>query len=425
MGAFLLKTLQDVRANYWFVPACMLIISLVLAGATTAIDLKIASVANSLPVWMSATQPDGARTILSVLASSTIGVAGVTFSITIVAVSFASANYGPRLIGNFMRDRASQATLGIFIGTFVYCLAVLRTVHASASETQLVFVPHISIAVALFLALACVGALIFYIHHIPETINVEKIAASIGRQIQQAFDHPYRGPETGEDDAGGAIADRWSARNTINPGRVCAQGHGYIQAIDLDTVRKEARASDLLIEIVAQPGQFLTEDDTVLRFWPAANAPEIDTRTLQGAFALGEKRTPYQNVTYLFDQLVEIIARALSPGVNDPYTAVTCIDWIRASFEAAMRDERSDQTRDAAARVRVHAPDLQSLMDDVLTKVQPYAKGDHIAAAALSRCLNELRRKATDERIAAHLTRLQFAFEDRGETGADRPSLTG
>lgn len=188
MHANFAKVFLDLRASYWFIPACMTLAAIILSMLMTWLDANYAANWMRDFQWLTASRTDGARSVLNVIAGSTIGVAGVTFSITIVAVSFASANFGPRLIANFMRDRGNQITLGTFIGTYVYCLMVLRTVRdASAPNIEnsfQAFVPHFSVLAALVLALSSVAVLIYFIHHVPESLNVENLAAKVGRQLQ-------------------------------------------------------------------------------------------------------------------------------------------------------------------------------------------------------------------------------------------------
>lgn len=140
--------------------------------------------------FIRATGVDGARAMLTTLVGATLGVADVAFSVTIVAVSFASSNCEPRQIGNFMGDRKNQIVLGIFVATFVYCISILSTVHSSSEHTDSTFeafVPQLSISFALLLTLAAVGALIAYIHHVPESINILNIIAKIGEQQETSY----------------------------------------------------------------------------------------------------------------------------------------------------------------------------------------------------------------------------------------------
>ena len=204
MKARLLSLLASIRSSYWFIPTLMALAAVVLSTVTTSIDRAIGMDWLEDWNWLYANRPDGARAVLSTVAGSMITVAGVTFSMTILSISYAASQVGPRLLSNFMRDRGNQITLGVFIATFLYCLLVLRTVRNAEAlppgtqltnvdnpELMAAFVPQIAIMFALFLAVASVGVLIYFIHHIPENLHVSNIVANVGRSLQKDIDERF------------------------------------------------------------------------------------------------------------------------------------------------------------------------------------------------------------------------------------------
>ncbi len=339
MHARLIKFVNDLSASYWFVPLCMVLGAMLLGLSSGWLD------ANQKPDWLpwkvSATADD-ARTILSVVATSVLGVAGVTFSITMVAVSFASSNYGPRLINNFMRDKGSQYTLGTFIGTFVYCLTVLTNLHGSMTSDSgkeiEAFIPNLSISVALLLTFASVSMLIFFIHHITETINIENIISGIGHNLKNRITELFPSRDTDiplveEVDFDTAIHGKIIRE-------VCTESIGYIQTIDMDSLSTLAEEQDLLISVHYRPGDFTTPHDCLMSVWTCSPA-EIPQDSLRKCFATGQERTEHQNVLFLVEQLSEVIARALSPGINDPYTAISCMNWFRTALMEYLYQENT------------------------------------------------------------------------------------
>jgi len=346
MKAKLIKFLEDLRASYWFVPMCMVMGALFLAVGARKLDAS--AMADTIPnlQWLQALGPDDARTILSVIATGVLGVAGVTFSITIVAVSFASSNFGPRLIGNFMRDRGSQFTLGTFIGTFVYSLSILSNIHASSTSSQGVeiaaFVPHLSILLALLLMLASIAILIFFIHHIAEIINIENIIAAIGLRLKERINDVYPGTEPSEEmlsrDFTNIIVDM--ELHAVDANRI-----GYVQAINHEKLAAVAASNDVYVSVHYRPGDFVSNHDCMMSVW-SEHTQYIPADELRQCFVTDQQRTEHQNVLFLVEQLGEVIARALSPGVNDPFTAISCLNWYRtALFEylAAHKDQPDNQ----------------------------------------------------------------------------------
>lgn len=179
------QTIEAVRASYWFIPATLVLLSIGMSELTQWIDRNPDIMPFNVAQSMINTKADGARSTMAVIAQSIIGVTGVMFSITMVAVSFASGQFGPRLIGNFMRDRGNQWSLGVLIATFVYSLLILGAIHNEGSNGAETFVPQYSILVALTMTLLSVAMLIYYVHHVPETINVSNISATLGKRFSE------------------------------------------------------------------------------------------------------------------------------------------------------------------------------------------------------------------------------------------------
>ncbi|OSP54593.1 DUF2254 domain-containing protein [Pseudoruegeria sp. SK021] len=355
--AFFQKIIQDIIASYWAIPATMVAVVFLLAPTTVWIDANFAAITDLLPDALLTTQVDGARTLLSTIAQSSIGVAGVMYSMTLVAVSFASGNFGPRLIGNFMRDRGTQLSLGWMLSSFVYALLVLRTVRDEGEPDGILpdaFVPHLSLLVAILFALGSVWVMIYFIHHIPETISLSRIIATLGRRLDTAVRHLKGG--SGSNPALVQLDNTgWRPDAKIEDAtEVHFEDPGYIQTVNLVHMRRLAEQNDWHLEIRAMPGTFVDQETLIALIWPQA-APVTDKQhgQVRACFAVGLGRTENQNLLFLAEQLVEIIARALSPGINDPFTANTCLSWLHVALASAIR---SEQTAYRDPRDRVQAP---------------------------------------------------------------------
>lgn len=368
--------------------------------------------------WLTATRTDGARSLLNVIAGSTIGVAGVTFSITIVAVSFASANFGPRLIANFMRDRGNQVTLGTFIGTYVYCLMVLRTVrNASAPDIEnsfQAFVPHFSVLMAIALALCSVGVLIYFIHHVPESLNVGNIASKIAKRLEDGIGNLFPDEDLSLDPEDGDLL--WEARDQRSVHQqVTAKQSGYIQTLNLNQLVSLADSSNLLIRVQYRPGDFVSDIDIVIDLWAEQALSENTITDIQECFAIGNERTAHQNVLFLVDQLVEIIGRAMSPGINDPFTAINCLSWLRVGLQAFMALDRKEHMPTPSDRVWVYPITFERMSSVVFDQVQPYICADRNVVLHTVTILTLLMSHAENDRHKAilleHLNRLSKAAE--------------
>ncbi len=380
MHANFIKLFQDLRASYWFIPGCMAIASLILSFLMQWLDAQHSASWLRDFNWLTATRTEGARSVLTVIAGSIIGVAGVTFSITIVAVSYASANFGPRLIGNFMRDRGNQVTLGTFIATFVYCLMILRTVRNAtaedASQSFDAFVPHLSILMALALALASIGVLIYFIHHVPETINVGNIAAKIGKQLKDGVTNSFPDVEALQQPDDKTHPVSWDQRPNLRHRSVKADCAGYIQALDEERLAEIAGDDALLIRVQHRPGDFVTVTDIILDIWGEETVSEDRVEDLQACYAVGQHRTAYQNILFLIDEMVEIIARALSPGVNDPYTAITCFNWLKVGLVQFILQDEAANHPDASNPVQVYPIGFERFVSAIFDQSRQYVCRD-------------------------------------------------
>ena len=311
---------SDIRGSYWFVPS-LGVVAGILAAYFAILQDRNGIVESHYMFWLRETSPAGARALLSTLAGAIITVAGVSFSITIVALTLASSQFGPRLLRNFMRDGGNQFVLATFLSTFAYSMVVLRSIQDNA----FVFVPHLAIAMASGLALFNVVVLIYFIHHIASTISASHVIKSVSQELDQTIDrlHPN------------SLATKAKQPNCDvsfdSADCVRATSSGYIQVLDIAGLLKIADTKHWAIKIESRPGQFVTRDTPlaqIVRQKKSKALAESDIELVNSAIILGASRTPEQDVEFLIHQLVEVALRALSPGINDPFTALDCIDRL-------------------------------------------------------------------------------------------------
>lgn len=426
MKARLVTFWEHLRANFWFVPTLMVTGAVLLAFSLVTLDGALGKEALSGWAWFYTGGPDGARSLLSAVAGSVIGVAGTTFSITIAALALASSQFGPRLLRNFVRDRGNQVVLGTFIATFTYCLVVLRTIRGL---DDVEFVPHIAVTVGVLLALASIGVLIYFIHHIAVTIQVDHIVESIGSELGAAIDRLY--PEEV-----GYGADEFASQAAAHDGEapdwllqdargVVARSGGYIQFIDTQKILALALKRDVIVQLPYRPGHYVVEGDDLAQVYPAARVDDDLVRALNDAVALGYQRTQQQDIEYAIDQLVEVAVRALSPGINDPFTALTCINQLgEALCRLAERELPGSRRYDQHGHLRVltNPPTFPSLVNGALDQIRQYGSS---SAAVLIRLLEMLtivmRHTRTDAQRAALLRQAQM-IRRASETHLSEPN---
>ena len=253
---------EQLRASYWFLPSVMALCAVALAEAAIRMETLAGVEWLRESGWLYAYQPAGARDMLSTVAGSMITVAGVTFSMTILAISHASSQMGPRLLRDFMCDRGNQLTLGTFIATFIYCLLVLRSVrgadHSGAPDALDAFVPQLAVFLALALAIVGVAVLIYFIHHVPETLSMSKLIDRVGGTLLDRIETLYPA-EIGEPAAGERPQEevpRPVPAKHKSP-LVSQERHGFLQDVDDTTLIECASDRDLVVELTRKPGDFV------------------------------------------------------------------------------------------------------------------------------------------------------------------------
>ncbi|TXH33586.1 MAG: DUF2254 domain-containing protein [Rhodospirillaceae bacterium] len=318
MRARLKKALEVLSVSFWVVPG-----AITFAGICLAMALVYVDASGALPAWLVNSAwlynggSTGARTLLGAVASSTIGVAGTVFSITIAALSLAAGQMGPRLLRNFTKDRGNQITLGAFLGTFSYSLMVLRTVRG---EDEGAFVPHLSLTFGIILAFVCVGTLVYFVGHMAGRINVDTVVDLVSDDMRRTIDRltvDERQPDQ-------PTLSYWEGATAVTDGR-----RGYLQQLDTAGLASWAAENDTSIRLLVRPGDYVFPGAPIALVKPMVEGVEEATRN---ATALGSQRGSSADIEFAVRQLVEVAVRALSPGINDPLTAISVVDRLGAAL---------------------------------------------------------------------------------------------
>lgn len=368
---------ERLRENFWFLPAIMILIAIALSVLIVGFDQRISFQQGETLHWIGTISPEGARSFLSTVAGSMISVAGVTFSITLVALAQTSSQYGPRLTSNFLRDRGNQIVLGTFVATFVYCILVLRTIRGTE---ELAFVPHIAVLVGVVLTVASVGVFVYFIHHISTSLKAENIIADIGHELDRAIARLF--PEESSLEAyEHELRDEHDIPDNFEEQAIAikASQSGYVQAIDYDHLEETAVENDLLLQLSCRAGNFIAKGDIIVRAWSDEQIDDDLTKSIGKAFITGSRRLQSQDIEYAIYQLVEVAVRSLSPSVNDPFTAVACIDQISASLaELAERKIPEGYYYDEAEKLRLvrDAITFTGILEAAFNKIRRYGRSN-------------------------------------------------
>ena len=383
--------LDALRTQLWPLPALAVALAVVLGLALPALDSAVdGQLPGNVGVFLFSGGPEAARSVLQAISGSLITVTSLTFSLTVVTLQLASSQFSPRLLRTFTSDRLVHGTLALFLASFAFALTVLRSVR-DESNGNTAFVPEISVTLAFALAIASVVALVLFLAHLTREIRVETMMRNVNAEtletIDRVFpeDRPARGPEPVP--ASGSFP-------------IASSSSGFLTSLDPGALLQAAEDSGAVVRIDREPGSSLVEGVPFATAWPAEPARILEPETreklakdVNAAVATEYERTNVQDVGFGFRQLVDVAARALSPGINDPTTAVHVIGHLSALLcRLAGRNPGPEHVTDDDGRVRVvlSLPTLRDLLDMAMNQPRQYGAADAAVADRLLGLLHEL-----------------------------------
>ncbi|QDV17524.1 hypothetical protein Pan153_21770 [Gimesia panareensis] len=433
MRARLANLWDSFRSSFWFVPTIMALLAIALALGTCQLDELIAR-SNRQLSWFSTTA-EAARSTLSSVAGATIALAGVVFSITVLTLSIASSQFGSRLVRNVMSDSIADLVIGQYVGTSLYCLLVLQTIREGKNGTE-AFTPQIGTAVGLILGLICMGMLILFIHHVATAMQAPTIITAVARDLDIAVDRlfPERiGERPDEETEHNLTAEEIRSELSNNNMTVPSHSEGYIEGIDGESLVSLACEAEGVIELLCKPGDFVTRDKLLARIWLPGQTEKTEDLTISyinsvnRVIIVGPRRTPRQDVGYAARELVEMAVRALSPGINDPFTAMSCIDRLGGSLgRLAERSTPAMIRRDSESVPRVlisSADGFAEVLNQSFGQIREYGASSTAVSLTMLKALTEIASHASRpddlHAIYQEAQALQTAFTDQHVVESD------
>ena len=379
--------LQRVSGSFWFLPTLMTVGAVGLAllmgwveGADWSQDVRLWSDKLSLGA-------EGSRQVVSTVAGAMVTAASLVYSMTLVALTLAAQSAGQRLLQELMGNRAMQVSLGLFLSTFVYCLLVLRTIVGADGAP----VPNLSVAAAVLLAIASLVWLIYFIHSLAGDIQTHSIVAVVTRQLtdalhREAAPKPAQSPEPVRCRAGTGFL-------------VCTDRTGYLETLDEEAIVAAAERSNSQVRMAVRHGDFLSAGDPLAECWGGAS-DELEA-AVRKATVIGPRRTAAGDPEYLVHLLVEIALRALSPGINDTYTAIACVDHLFGALATVLpRGLRSPVRCDGEGRTRLelYPTHVADLVEEAFDPIRQAAAGNLPVALRVLEVLDRMAARAGERR---------------------------
>ncbi len=372
--------------NLWRIPLKFSLASLVLFGLTMIPDVLDARGAIHLPEWFTMGGIDDARAILSAMLSCVSTVLALIFSVALLVLSMVATLFGPRLLYRFLQDWVTQATIGLFMATFIYLCLVFLVTHQDSHST---FIPEVSLITSWFLVIASFGFLIYYSHRIAASLqNPDMIARIVDDMRPTVIQAHARGPHQG---SGERVRSEVVAQQIGQGQTVTCKHSGYVQEIDRAALVAAALRTETVIHVLYRPGQFVLSGEPLACVWPPHRLADLDG--LVGRHVrIGRHRVLAQDCEFGIAQIVEIAIRALSPAVNDTFTGVGCVDWVADALLCVADVSLSDGCwYDGRGKLRVRVPPLR-LERVVKTAFDQIRQAAADNPAVLIRILDAIRR---------------------------------
>ena len=381
------------RTQLWPLPTAAVALAVALGTMFPALDAAVEDqLRGDTGIFLCSGGPEAARAVLQAIAGSLITVTSLTFSLTVVTLQLASSQFSPRLLRTFTSDRFVHVTLALFLAAFSFALTVLRSVREEGNGNE-AFVPEISVTIAFVLAIASVIGLVLFLAHLTREIRVETMMRRVNIETQDTMDRVFPQDRPSQ----GAEPEPGPAQTAI---RIESAHSGFLTSVDKASLVQAAADAGGIIRLDRDPGSSLIEGVPFATAWPVTAGATFPPATreelsasVNAAVATGFERTNVQDVGFGFRQLVDVAARALSPGINDPTTAVHIIGHLSALLcRLVARNPGPEHLTDDDGRVRVvlALPTFKDFLDMAMNQPRLYGAADPDVAARLLELLREL-----------------------------------
>jgi uncharacterized membrane protein len=370
---------EYLRGALWVLPTIAVVVALGLGYLLSLLEVS------STRWFVFQGTPDDARTLLIAISSTLATVIALVLGLTVVALQLASTQFSPRLLRNFLRDRVNQVVLSVFVATFTYSTAGLFTVGVEAGQ-RVEDYPRLAVSFALVLLFVTLLMLVFFVHHLAHSIQIDEIMRSVERSTLRVIEHDL--PSQGVTAEPTPSPPHWAVA-------VPAYQSGWVQALHPEVLLPLVREQNAVATVSTMVGEYVVEGAPLLWLWkPSQDLPSPDSAKFRSALPvalrLGFERTAEQDVAFGVRQLADIAVKALSPAINDPYTAIQSLEHLGVLLATLVRRQLGDQRlydQDGTLRVVVPGRDLAYYLDLATGQIRRYGCAEPRVDRALLRVL--------------------------------------
>jgi uncharacterized membrane protein len=391
--------MYELRGGFLVRPLLIAVVLGLLGAVLSSLEETVSPLSAWVPavLFPSRADPQVAQVVLATIAASIMTVVSIVFAILLMTLTLASMQFSPRILLSFVKDRVTQWTLGIFLGTFAYCMAALPAARSLPHP----FAPVATVTCAMFLALICVAWLIFFIHHISQAISVNHIVDRIARETESVIDDIMPDTQRYHYEPPGVPFDA-TTREVL----VGSAISGYIRYVDTRRLLTLAKAFKLRVRLIRRVGHFVPAGVALFGASPDNRVDPERERELRSAFDIGPTRTLQQDIEFGVIQIVDIALKAISSAVNDPSTAITCVDQLgRILIRFVSRNTPVSLLCDPPHIVRVIVPWIgtESLLDTAFEQIRHYSMADIAVSMRVLRAFGDIASTCNDPRLLESL----------------------
>lgn len=374
----LIKLWETLSVSFWFLPFLIIAFGIGLAFLFVNLDAQYDIRFSGYLGLFTSGETEGARAVLSAIASSMMTIAGIIFSITIVTLVLASSQMGPRVLRNFIKSKLNQVVLGSYVASFIYCLLVLRVV---SGENHNAFVPTISLTFAMAQAIANILLLIFFINHVSSSIQADNVVADLSKELGHKIEIIFPeeiGKEDKEFKEDRAVEHIDKERYPITEVLPSLKSN-YLESIGQEKILELSTQNDLVLKFDYRPGHYIIKGCSFMVVHSVQPLDKDLKESIYACFNFARRRSPAQDAEFVISQIVEVAVRALSPSLNDPFTVITCIDKLGAAVcDLTSKEFPSSWRLDDQGNLRIiaNAPTFEGMVDAAFNQIRQYGKAN-------------------------------------------------
>lgn len=396
-------------SSLWFVPMCSVVAALIASEAIVWIDKAYFSELFDSAPWLFVGTPAAAADILSTVAASMITVVSISFSMTLIAVQQAASQYSPRVVNTVTSDRGNQIVLGSYLGTFVYSLNVLRSIRYAQDGSIDQFVPAMAIFGSFLLAVTCLLMLIWFIHNVSVSLKVSRIIERLHEKLIGEIDRVYPS-RFGEE----ADAEQIRDAGFESMAYIVARSAGYIAGIEDEEFHELPDDTRGVVKLTKRIGEFVAKGEVLGCVYDSEDS-DVITDAVENAISIDDDRSLNQDIMFPLEQITDVAVRALSPGINDPFTANECINYLSDALKQLAHREFPKQTRsfkDGNLIVITKRIEWEEMIEKTLRFIQRHGTNFASVQQCLRAACDRILEGNTHENRASIVKRLRQDIEE-------------